>query len=64
MSAMPAKGGVGRACMNEAGIDFGSDRGRAHVHIVVHVMRARVLVPMLMRMQASVVRARVVGADG
>ena len=50
--------------MNEAGIVSGSDRGRAHVHIVVHVMRARVLVPMLMRMQASVVRARVVGADG
>ena len=54
--------------MNEAGIVSGSDseteNGRAHVHIVVHVMRARVLVPMLMRMQASVVRARVVGADG
>ena len=63
MPAMPATGGVGRACMNEAAIVSGSDRGRAHVHIVVHVMRARVLVPMLMRMQASVVRARVVGAD-
>ena len=41
MPAMPAKGGVGRACMNETAIDSGSDRGQAHVHNVVHKMRAR-----------------------
>ena len=46
MPAMPVTRGVGRTLMNETAIhvDSGSDRGRAHVHIVVHVMQALVRV--------------------
>ena len=54
--------------MNETAIDSGSDRGWAHVHIVVHKMRARGRVLACAHAhacaQARVVCAREVGTGG
>ena len=65
MPAMPVTRGVGRTLMNETAIDSGSDRGRAHVHIVVHVMQALVRVLACAHAYASACCARPrVGAGG
>ena len=67
-----AAGGVGRTCMNETAIDFGSDRGRAHVHIRCHACNAAracvlalMLMPMLMRWRGRLIRgASIIGRRG